>query len=86
MSSERANDLARLCTDAVHEGADFPTIWSTLLKGHPLVEGIPQQRLEGGRSLLEIPMITVNGSCLTAKERNSVSDRIQASGGRMNHI
>jgi hypothetical protein len=58
MSSERANDLARLCTDAVHEGADFPTIWSTLLKGHPLVEGIPQQRLEGGRSLLEIPMIT----------------------------
>jgi hypothetical protein len=58
MSSERANDLARLCTDAVHEGADFPAVWSKLLKGHPLIEGIPQQRLEGDRSLLDIPLIT----------------------------
>jgi hypothetical protein len=58
MSKERANDLARLCTEAVHEGADFPTVWSTLLKGHPLVEGIPQQRLEAGRSHLEITLIT----------------------------
>lgn len=58
MSKERANDLARLCTDVVRKGDDFPTIWQTLLKGHPLVEGIPQQKLEGKRSLLEIPLIT----------------------------
>jgi hypothetical protein len=58
MSKERANDLARLCTAAVGVGNDFPTIWSTLLKGHTLVEGIPRQRLEGTRSLLDIPLIT----------------------------
>ena len=29
-----------------------------MLKGHTLVEGIPRQRLEGKRSLLDIPLIT----------------------------
>jgi hypothetical protein len=58
MSTERANDLARSCTELVRQGKDFPTIWATVLKSHTLVEGIPRQRLEGGRSLLEIPLIT----------------------------
>jgi hypothetical protein len=58
MWEERANDLARLCTDVVRKGEDFPTVWQTLLKGHPLVVGIPRQRLDGNRSLLEIPLIT----------------------------
>jgi len=58
MSQERASDLARLCTDAVRKGNDFPTIWNTLLKRHPLVEGIPRQRLEGNRSFLDIRLIT----------------------------
>jgi hypothetical protein len=58
MSQERAKDLARLCTDAVRKGNDFPTIWNTLLKRHPLVAGIPQQRFEGNRSLLDIRLIT----------------------------
>ena len=58
MSKERANDLARLCTDVVRKGDDFPTIWQTLLKSYPLVEGIPRQKLEGNRSLLEIHLIT----------------------------
>jgi hypothetical protein len=54
----RANDLARLCTDLVRKGEDFPTVWRTLLKGHPLVDGMPRQRLEGNESLLEIRLIT----------------------------
>ena len=58
MSQERVDELARVCTDAVPRGNDFPTIWNTLLKKHPLVEVIPQQRLEGNRSFLDIRLIT----------------------------
>jgi len=58
MSRERASDLARQCTELVRNGNDFPTVWSTLLKRHALVEGIPRQRLERNRSLLDIPLIT----------------------------
>jgi hypothetical protein len=49
MSHKRANDLALLCTDAVRKGNDFPNNWNTLLKKHPLVEGIPRQRVEGNQ-------------------------------------
>ena len=58
MFNERAIDLAQRCTKLVHEGKGFPSIWSTVIKGHSLVEGIPRQRLQGTRSLLEIPLIT----------------------------
>jgi hypothetical protein len=58
MSNERASDLARQCTAFVRKGNDFPTVWSTLLKRHVLVEGVPRQRLEGDRSLLDIPLVT----------------------------
>ena len=53
MSKERATDLARQCTELVRKGKDFPIIWSTLLKTHALVEGIPRQRFERNRSSLE---------------------------------
>ena len=58
MSHERANDLARQCTDLVRRGNDFPTVWSTLLKSHILVEGAPQERREQNRQLLNIPLVT----------------------------
>ena len=58
MSKERANDLAATCTALMRQGTDFPTIWSTVLKSHPLVDGIPHQRIEGTRSLLDISLIT----------------------------
>lgn len=58
VSNERANDLARYCTLLVRKGNDFPTIWSAFLKTHSLVEGIPRQRHDGSRSLLDIPLIT----------------------------
>ena len=55
---ERAEDLARVCTDAVRRGEDFPTVWHALLKSHPLIDGLPRQRMEGKRSVLEIRLIT----------------------------
>jgi hypothetical protein len=58
MSKERATDLARQCTELVRKGSDFPTVWSTLLKSHSLVEGIPRERFERNRPLLKIPLIT----------------------------
>jgi hypothetical protein len=58
VSKERAGDLARQCTELVRKGKDFAAVWSTLLKSHTLVEGIPWQRLERDRSLLLIPLIT----------------------------
>jgi hypothetical protein len=58
MSRERANDLARTCTELVRHGQDFPTVWASVLKSHPLVEGIPRSKIEGMRPLLEVPLIT----------------------------
>jgi hypothetical protein len=58
MPTERANDLARKCTELVRQGKDFPTVWGAILKSHTLVEGIPRQRLEDARRLLDIPLIT----------------------------
>jgi hypothetical protein len=58
MSKERASDLARHCTELVRKGNDFTTVWSSLLKDHTLVEGMPREKLERNRSLLRIALIT----------------------------
>jgi hypothetical protein len=58
MSKERAGDLARQCTALLRKENAFSTVWSMLLKGHSLVEGIPWERTEHSRSLLNIPLIT----------------------------
>ena len=50
--------LAEVCTELVRKGADFPTIWTTLLKRHSLVDGIPESRLEGNRPMLVVRLIT----------------------------
>jgi hypothetical protein len=50
--------LVERCGAATAHGADFPTVWHTVLKKDPLVAGIPRQRLAGARSILEIPLIT----------------------------
>jgi len=55
---ERPRDLARECTELVRKGNDFPTIWATRLKGHHLVIGAPQSRIDRTRTLLDIPLIT----------------------------
>ena len=58
MSRERSHDLAQLGTDLICKGKDFPTVWSTVLKGHALVDGIPESKVEGTRAILEIRLIT----------------------------
>lgn len=58
MSNERARDLVALCTEPVRKGEDFPTVWATVLKSHPLVDGLPESKLEGKRPMLEIRLFT----------------------------
>jgi hypothetical protein len=62
MPNTTPTDLVQKCTQARRGGADFPTVWHTVLKGCPLVAGIPRQRFEGARSLLDVPLVT--GHCL----------------------
>jgi len=57
MPKKRAHDLAILCTELVRKGEDFPTVWTSVLKSHPLVNGLPQSKLEGKRPVLEIKLI-----------------------------
>ncbi len=56
--SETANELLRRCVSARGEGIDFPTIWQTILRGHPLVVGPPVQRMDGSEPILEIRLIS----------------------------
>jgi hypothetical protein len=40
-------------------GADFPTIWHTIIKGHSAVGGIPVQGVDdSGKTFVEIPLLT----------------------------
>jgi len=50
--------LAEVCAELVRKGTDFQTIWTTLLKGHSLVSGNPESRLEGNRPVLAVRLIT----------------------------
>jgi hypothetical protein len=50
------SDLIRSCLAAKAQGADFPTIWQTILRHHPLVSGKPVQTLKDQRPHLEIPL------------------------------
>ncbi len=52
-----ASELLQACVAAKRAGADFPTIWQTILRGHPLVIGPPVQRLEGQQPVLEVSLI-----------------------------
>jgi AraC-like DNA-binding protein len=67
MSEERTHDLAALCTRLVRNGNDFPTVWNTLLKNHTLVAGLPQSKIEGIRTILEIRPITGERRDLSAR-------------------
>jgi hypothetical protein len=56
--TETANELALKCTAIARTGADFPTVWDTVLKGHALVAGSPIQILDDQmRPQLEIGLI-----------------------------
>jgi hypothetical protein len=62
-----ATNLLEECTAAKEAGADFPTIWQTILKSHPLVMGPPVQRLEGREPVLEVSLI--NGQRIVLDQR-----------------
>jgi hypothetical protein len=47
-----------MCADAMRKGADFPTVWQELLRGHRLVLGMPEQKMEDGRSQLHMRLLT----------------------------
>jgi hypothetical protein len=51
-------NLVRKCEAATHDGLDFPTIWETVLRRHPLVLGPPIQTYRNELPHLEIPLIT----------------------------
>jgi len=51
------DNLLQSCIAAKRNGADFPTVWQTILRGHPLVMGPPVQRLDEGVASLEISLI-----------------------------
>ena len=57
MVDETADELIQNCITATREGADFPTVWQTLVSGHSLVAGPPIQSIESGRVCLKIPLI-----------------------------
>ena len=58
MVDETPDELVQRCIRAAGEGADFPTVWETVLRGHALVVGPPLQAVEGGRICLKILILT----------------------------
>jgi hypothetical protein len=62
IATSTAQDLVRKCNEAMSNGADFPTLWHTIIKPHPTVAGVPVQRWDGNRTYLEIPLL--RGDCL----------------------
>jgi len=55
---DTVDDLLRKCVDAHGRGADFPTVWQTILKGHPLIAGVPISHIVRGEPVLSVPLIT----------------------------
>jgi hypothetical protein len=51
-------DLLQQCITVRAKGADFPTIWKTVLQPNPLVAGLPVQKANRERAWLEIPLTT----------------------------
>lgn len=58
MSLVSAHDLLRLCEAARDAGHDFPTIWNTILRTHPLVRGLPRHEIDGGDALIVVRLVT----------------------------
>jgi hypothetical protein len=51
-------DLLQACDHAREEGMDFPAVWNTLLKRHPLVMGLPTHRVVGGEAQIIVVLLT----------------------------
>jgi hypothetical protein len=55
---ETSAELLTRCLAASRNGADFPAIWHSVLKGHTLVVGPPVNSVRAGHITLEVPLIT----------------------------
>jgi hypothetical protein len=56
--ADAARDLFDACDAARRSGADFPTIWRSVLKDHALVAGPPVQGADGTSPALEVRLLT----------------------------
>jgi hypothetical protein len=56
--ADAVSQLAERCNAARMAGADFPTVWNTILKTNRLVLGIPIQALQDGKPVLKIRLTT----------------------------
>ncbi len=55
--NDTSEDLLRRCNAAIRD-ADFPTVWSTVLRGHRLVVGSPVQHAAAESLQLHIRLVT----------------------------
>ncbi|MFI4994868.1 MAG: hypothetical protein ACHQAQ_03680 [Hyphomicrobiales bacterium] len=55
---DTSNDLMLKCVAATRDGADFPTVWDTVLRPHALVLGPPIQTYRNDLPHLEIQLIS----------------------------
>lgn len=53
-----ALDLLHQCELARGRGSDFPTIWLTILRTHPLVTGLPGHEVRNGEALIVVRLLT----------------------------
>ena len=57
MRDDTSEDLLHRCNAAI-KGADFPSVWIGVLRGHRLVVGDPVQHADGGGLQLHIRLVT----------------------------
>lgn len=50
--------LLKVCEAAHRQGKDFPTVWNTILKHHPLVLGLPAHRVQEGMAQIVVRLST----------------------------
>jgi hypothetical protein len=55
---DAVSQLADRCNAARLAGADFPTVWNTILTKNRLVLGIPIQALQDGKPVLKVRLTT----------------------------
>ncbi|MBL8547845.1 MAG: hypothetical protein JNL81_15370 [Hyphomonadaceae bacterium] len=58
MNDASAVDLLGQCEQARTAGRDFPTIWNTILKRHPLVRGLPGHEVRDGQALIVVQLFS----------------------------
>ncbi|RUV45212.1 MULTISPECIES: hypothetical protein [unclassified Mesorhizobium] len=56
--TDTVSRLLNACNAEKNKGADFPTIWKNILKGHLYVAGPPIQDSCDDGPILKIPLVT----------------------------